>query len=160
MNEIDRLLAEAEARFGPRDPRFTLVGVEYADDGPCIWFPRRYRGREILIILSTEAEFEPDRREFQLRHEAIHLLSPARSAINAEEGLAVSFSEQSGFCRTRTKSYAAARDLAEEMLAADADIVRRVRRDEPSFERWTPNLLTAFGVDPRLAEKLCGRFVQ
>ena len=37
--QLGRMLAKAEDQYGRRDESFTILGVEFRDDGPQIWFP-------------------------------------------------------------------------------------------------------------------------
>jgi hypothetical protein len=90
---FDRLLSEAEERFGPRSralnptvmPRDNVIPEtvqnEMVPDACFVYFAR-------------EAEGDYQRLRFQLAHEAIHVLSGVlkRDALKLEEGFAVWFS--------------------------------------------------------------------
>ncbi len=38
-SRLGQVLDLAEARFGPRDPTFVILGVEFRDGVPQVWFP-------------------------------------------------------------------------------------------------------------------------
>src|SRR5512133_1556486 len=72
--KLGALLSEAEALYGPRDPSWTPIGIEFSEDGPKIWYPGNRR--HISIMLSDKCRTDLKRAQFQLAHEAIHLLAP------------------------------------------------------------------------------------
>src|SRR5688572_13854180 len=51
-SRMGRLLAEAEDEFGPRDPAYTPLGVEFEETGPRVWYPGSRK--HVIIQLSTE----------------------------------------------------------------------------------------------------------
>ena len=87
-------LARAEELAGPRDPSFTILGIEFfgweKDKAqPETWFPG---GRNhIAIRLTRDVANNPQRAIFQLSHEVAHLITPLKKpevANNLEEGFA------------------------------------------------------------------------
>jgi hypothetical protein len=149
-------------RYGPLVRERMLLGIEFGDDHPMVWMCGE---RYVIVKLSENARLEPRRATYQLAHEAVHLLSPLPAGLAPviEEGLAVAFE------REMSKRYAldmhgddaaynAAGDLAEQMLADDSEVVKRIRCEEPTFERWTPQLLERHGVNPGLSRELCVPF--
>jgi len=163
-----RLLREAEARFGPRDRSFTLLGVEFTStDVPQTWFPGA--SDQVIIQLSDQARTEPHRACFQLAHEIIHLLAPISGggAPVIEEGLATLFAdEQAARYRwniaTGMRSYLDAKAAVSALLFLNPDAIRHIRSTRPGFRQFTPELLinAAPAFDPVLATYLCQPFIR
>ena len=91
------MLTIAEHMFGPRDLSYIIVGIEFVDDGPYIWYPLvpgKKDNTDIIIRLSSPAAQNMAQAYFQMAHETVHLLSPSRgqNATNLEEGVACFFS--------------------------------------------------------------------
>ena len=85
-------IREAEQRYLERDHSWTILGVEFGGDRPCVWYP--YNSEFISIKLSLTAASSIDAAIWELAHETIHLLAPTGkpgSATNMEEGLATLF---------------------------------------------------------------------
>ena len=96
-------LQKAEKEFGLRDKRWTILGVEFAAEGPPnIWYPfssrKNINGEPlnfITIQLTKSSANDKKKALFQLAHETIHLLSPnspKHKSTVLEEGLAAYFS--------------------------------------------------------------------
>ena len=98
INEIETLL-------GPRDPKFTYVGLEIDETRgatPKIWFPHTghpeyesgKRSRHIIIRLTESAQSNANVAIWQLAHECVHLIDPWQPEVEdrqtnfLEEGLA------------------------------------------------------------------------
>ena len=98
-------LAEIEKLFGPRDSKFTYVGLEIdttRNAKPRIWFPQTgYPGRQsdkpsqhIVIRLTQSAHSDANIAIWQLAHECVHLIDPwdveveGRQPSVLEEGIA------------------------------------------------------------------------
>jgi hypothetical protein len=95
-SQLHTLVAEAEARFGPREAGWTLLAAGYVTDDVG-YAPRTLvlpDTRLVRIILSENAKGDIIRTRFQLAHGAVHCLAPqARSdTVNIEEGVATLFS--------------------------------------------------------------------
>ncbi|MGF1644344.1 MAG: hypothetical protein ACFCUJ_11910 [Thiotrichales bacterium] len=81
-----------EARIGPRDPGYMLLGVEFVERGSAgIWFPGN---KDHVVIQLTESAMVDEKRAlFQLAHEAFHTVTPVPGSVNVlEEGMATEFS--------------------------------------------------------------------
>ena len=92
-SRMGHILRFVEARYGRRDPGWTLLGVEFTTrDTPQVWYPTFDGiGETIIIQLSRSAATNETQALFQLAHEVVHLLSPAGPGARAsvlEEGLA------------------------------------------------------------------------
>lgn len=85
-------LDAVEARIGPRDPAYVLLGVEFTDgDAAGSWFPNNQN--RVVIQLTRAAMQDEKRALFQLAHEVFHVHAPTRGVVNVlEEGLATEFS--------------------------------------------------------------------
>lgn len=91
-SRLGDMLFHAERMFGKRDKEFTILGIEFNESGPRIWYPKD--NKNIVIQLTPDALNSEAIAYYQLAHESVHLLSPSGEA-NAnvlEEGVAVWFS--------------------------------------------------------------------
>jgi hypothetical protein len=161
-------LAEAEKRFGSRDPTFFYAGHEFIDGNPCTWYPGDRC--HIVIQLGKECLTDFNRAIYQLSHEVIHLLAPTggEPANNLEEGLATWFSED--YCRRATGQtieaglpcYQRASDLVQKMLEEDSACIRLMRQEEPRISRITKQILERHCscLSAEEAEFLLGGFVR
>lgn len=162
---LGELLIEVERRFGPRNKAWTILGIEFGGPTPSIWYPRNCGN--VAIKLSACAAEEPKRAVYQLAHETVHLLHPAgrRRARNLEEGVAECFADEIsrrhnlGFW-SDVPAYIGPRDAVRSLLDADPEVVRRIRSEEPDFNRITVDLLVkhAPDIDRATAEMLCREF--
>ena len=130
-SHLGMLLVKAEHLFGPRNPAFTILGVEFKQGVPQIWFPHN-RGH-VIVQLSVEAMQDPTRALFQLAHECIHLLDPADGGTNnLEEGIATLFQLECiksirADYSTGDVKYDAACSAVEQMLALQPNAARKLR---------------------------------
>jgi hypothetical protein len=148
---LGELLSLAEARYGPRDRSYTLLGVEFCATGPRIWYPGDRR--DVVIQLSLAALESERLALYQLAHECVHLLGPSgtANASNLEEGLAVAFSWFSvehtlgipGESLTDDPAYLAAGQRVRRLLAEDPGLIRRLRNLGSDLWRPRPEDLRA-----------------
>ena len=146
------MLNMAENLFGPRDKSYSILGIEFVDDGPYIWYPcmPKFSGetqdKHIIIKLSSSAKQNMSRACFQMAHETVHLLAPTggQNAKNLEEGVACYFSlyymvkqlnEPNWYYDM--KSYNRALALVKPRIEEDICCVRRLRERQPSFKAMT-----------------------
>ena len=133
-SRLGDMLQLAQELFGPRDTSYTILGIEFVLDDPCI---RYYSDqRQIIIQLDTLAASDASQACYQLAHEVIHLLAPTGFAdgLNLEEGVACYFSsyymrvrlDQPSWCGA-LPSYKRALDLITPRLDADINCIRRLR---------------------------------
>lgn len=169
---VGKMLDLAEDLFGPRDTSFTFLGVEFLNGDPHTWFPNN--NKRIVIQLGESCLREPDRACFQLAHEVVHLLSPVKKneASVLEEGIATSF--QMRFMREHygsigwgvssinltLPSYGKAKEAAEELLSADSDSIKKLRRTQPVISYITSKLICEQypSFDKSIAEQLEAKF--
>ena len=159
------LLHQVEQIYGPRDLNYTLLGVEFNEQGPMLWYPGNRK--HVSIILSAEAAHQPNRALWQLAHETVHLLSPTQSsaALIAEEGLATLFASRVsteyslGFSTDR-QDYREAEEAVSKWLSEFPSAISATRNLEPCMALWTAIILKEAcpGISDQLAERLCERF--
>ena len=174
-------LTEIEKLFGPRDPKFTYVGLEFDtshDAKPRIWFPHTgYPGREtnepsrhVNIRLTGNAQNDANLAIWQLAHECVHLIDPwnieveGRQSTVLEEGLAVWYQNTivQGVSLDDDPSYKVAKSLVEPYMPGLAETIKHLRIrhgvrisaiDDPGL------LLRHFSeMDTKVANDLCQRF--
>lgn len=162
---LSTLLSDAEQMFGPRDMSYTPVGIEFYGDRPQVWYPGT--NKHISIILTDSAREDPAQAIFQLAHEVTHLLSPTggSNAPVIEEGLSALFQQRANEVyklnlHLVAVPYIKATQLANMLLKGQPNIIKQLRRVEPSFHKWTPRFLVSeAGISYELAEKLCEPFI-
>jgi hypothetical protein len=131
-SRLGEMIEYMEAEFGQRDRSWTILGIEFAEDGPQIWFPGDCG--HMIIQLNYSTLVDEVRALFQLAYQCIHLLDPAvfGSATVLEEGLATHFSLQyikqfhSNYSTGDTK-YAAAGGLAAQLLYNSPISIKNLR---------------------------------
>ena len=143
-SRLGDMLHMADHFLGPRDCSYTILGIEFACDGPQIWYPgdRKY----IVIQLSLCAAADMSRACYQMAHETVHLLAPTggQNATNFEEGVACYFAayymkeKLNEFSwRPTLCSYKRALAVITPRLDEDIYCVRRLREHQPSFQDIT-----------------------
>ena len=139
-SRLGDMLHMAEELFGPRDPSYTILGIEFEANGPQIWYPRCRR--HIIIQLSLSAATGISQACYQMAHETVHLLAPSggRNATNFEEGVACYFAAyymkkklNEPSWRPPLPSYIRALEVITPRLDEDIYCVRRLRENQPSF---------------------------
>jgi len=90
---LGQVLETYEARLGPRDDRYRLLGIEFtAEPRPGIRFPDFGTGQRAVIVQLTQgAASDRELALFQLAHEAFHIMAPTKPSepiSYLEEGLA------------------------------------------------------------------------
>ena len=131
-SRLGQMLSMCEKEFGPRDQSFTILGVEFREGVPQVWFPGNCG--QVVVQLGREAMQEPVRALYQLAHECVHLLDPHPGGGNVlEEGTAVRFAQQylasvGRSMRTGDKRYDDASQLVGQLLTVRGDAVKELRR--------------------------------
>jgi hypothetical protein len=147
------ILQEIERIYGPRDMEFTLLGVEFHDGGPCIWYPTAGL-KHIVIRLSCSAADDLSRAIYQLAHECVHLLAPsggARASV-LEEGLATWFSAD--YVKRKldvpfsagNENYTRAAQELEKLFEIRQDAVKALRSACPSFHEMSVETFEQAGL--------------
>lgn len=143
-SRLGHIIRTAESLYGPRNPDFTLLGVEIHGDIPQVWYPGDCG--HVVVQITTSCATDALRAAYQMAHEAIHLLSPSgqRSTNVLEEGLATHFSTRymrehlaAPAWRADVSSYLRAESLVEDLLNRDPDIIRRLRHLRRTFPAMT-----------------------
>jgi len=150
-SQLGNMLQLAQSQFGSRDESYTILGIEFIDDQPRIWYPGDCKN--IVIQLGKLCLLQPGRACFQLAHETIHLLSPTKEQnVNVlEEGLAAYFQvwymnnqyprdwPRPQFDWTKLpSSFEQAKMLVERLLGIDPNAIRRLRE-----QQWRLSQITA-----------------
>ncbi len=148
---------------------YTLLGIDFAPDSVGMWFPGNCR--HIIIHLDMNCLTERKDAYRQMAHECIHLLSPTGKAdANVlEEGLAVFFEQWCmHWCfgkgwwsnKINVPSYADALAKTKQLLAYDADIVKKIRERQPVISAITAEQIMEQRPDVplELAASLTARF--
>jgi hypothetical protein len=164
-SRLGQMLARAEAQFGQRNQSFTILGIEFRDGGPQVWFPGNRD--HVVVQLSLSAMQDLNRAMFQLAHECFHLLDPAAGGSNVlDEGVATHFSlefMQSEFrlqYPTGDPKYDRACALVRRMLSLRGDSARELRRLHGPLRHITaPQIMTICpGLDSQFAQQLIEPF--
>jgi hypothetical protein len=162
------MLCQAESTYGVRDYSYTILGIEFENNAPQIWYPGNCK--HIVIQLTPDTSTDEIKGCYQLAHECIHLLSPSggRNATILEEGLATHFAHQYveqnfAFVMPPTsQSYEIARVLVSQLLAFDADAVKKIRQNQFTISKITSkNILEVVPqFDPSVAQALEQQFAR
>ncbi len=165
-SRLGQMLEMAEQRFGPRDKSYTILGFEFREGLPQIWFPGN--GMNVIVQLDSSSMNDPNLPLFQLAHECIHLLTPVLSANVSvlEEGLATYFSKEymtvhfGGVWLTGDQKYDRAEVLARKLLLFNADAIKTLRELVPVISRASAQdvLKICPSLSPQLAEQLVVTF--
>ena len=149
-SRLGEMLHMAEELFGPRDCSYTILGIEFASDGPQIWYPRNHR--HIIIQLDLSAATNILQACYQMAHETVHLLAPScgRNANNFEEGVACYFAayymkykfNQPNWSPT-LPSYRRALEIIAPRLNEDIGCIRRLRKNQPSFRKMSKEAVSS-----------------
>lgn len=157
---MSKCIVEMEKRYGRRDDRWTLLGVEFCEGVPNIFFPGGNedppRGH-ITIRLGHKTFFDEKRAVYQLAHECVHLLAPVKygEAKVIEEGLATAFSEdiiemwfgeKNKADYTNDQRYRDAASHVRQLLQLEPDAIRHLRGVEPVFSSMTVATFTEAGL--------------
>lgn len=168
-SRLGDILALAEEKYGERDRSYTLLGFEFIDGIPQIWYPRPER-KNIIIQLTQACLTETMRGYYQLAHECVHLLSPTggRRANILEEGLATYFSawymrdhlKMTGWDDSGIPSYRVAQGFTEMLLDLDPNVIKVLRAEQPIISEITADLIVKhYPTFPEsVAQKLCQPF--
>lgn len=154
------MLTELEGRYGPRDKSWTLLGVEFCEHGPDIWYPGGNDSpppKHIAIRLSPAAFRDYKEAMYQLSHECVHLLAPSggKNAPVMEEGLAKLYSMEiierrcghpSGQGYGSASAYDLAAGYVRQLLQIDGNAIRKLRDKEPAFYKMTEATFTEAGL--------------
>lgn len=168
VTRLGDMLTKAEHAYGQRDQSYTLLGIEFREGDPQIWYPGNCG--HIAIQISPDVINNMPMACYQLAHECVHLLSPtgARVANALEEGLATYFAHKyvlEEFGRdvpNSYTSYAEAKNLVAELLAVDSDAVKILRQAETTTSKITAEQITTAypSLNPATAAALAAPFVR
>lgn len=164
------LLADAEEKYGARDPCYCFLGIEFGATGPKVWFPGHRKN--VVIQLGLNSLTSNQCALFELAHECIHLISPcAKSEMSVlEEGLASAFSIDTmehhhgkgwwSNCNNHADYFAAAVHVRS-LLTLDGEIIKKLRQEEPHISSITVEMILRHCplAGEALAQTLSAKFV-
>ena len=147
MQELMRILKEAELLFGPRDTSYQLSIprlTECTSSRSFIFRPLRMT----RVYLSREARTKPWIASLELAHEAVHLLSPGWAPTVLEEGLAEWFAQRYAdrvhglsFERGANPKADAVMRAVSTLLAKNESVIRNLRTRQPVISKIDEKLL-------------------
>jgi len=168
MQELLRILKEAELVFGPRDTSYQLSVPRLTDCASSrTYFLRPLRMTR--IYLSRESRVKPDVASLELAHEAIHVLSPVAlggTLTILEEGLAEWFAQRYvnrvyglSFERGANPKADAVMRAVSKLLAKNELVIKHLRARQPVISRIDEKLLIEVaGIELSQAKFLCTDF--
>jgi hypothetical protein len=150
-----------EALYGPRDTRWTIMGVEYYP----VTGQLSYHGQRIMVRLPLETMDDPIETYHFLAHETVHLLAPNKEteATVLEEGLCEMFAVDHTIkyfgkkIGCQNAKYAHAESLVRKLVAMDdPGVIRKLRAMEPAFRKMRLEHLRSVvpAVDDQFAAEL------
>ena len=147
MQELMRILKEAELLFGPRDTSYQLSVprlTECTSSRTFIFRPLRMA----RIYLSRESRTKPWIASLELAHEAVHVLSPGWAPTVLEEGLAEWFAQRYAdrvhglsFERGVNPKADAVMRAVSTLLAKNESVIRNLRTRQPVISKIDEKLL-------------------
>ena len=147
MQELMRILKEAELLFGPRDTSYQLSVprlTECTSSRSFIFRPLRMA----RIYLSRESRTKPWIASLELAHEAVHVLSPGWAPTVLEEGLAEWFAQRYAdrvhglsFERGVNSKADAVMRAVSTLLAKNESVIRNLRTRQPVISKIDEKLL-------------------
>lgn len=164
---MGQFISEIEALYGARDASWTLLGVEFNEGVPHVFFPSYPTRRQIIIRLGEKAFPSAPFAIYQLAHECVHLLAPVVGGVAPvlEEGLATMFSEDKvkalyplphETIHTNSSKYIDAAFKVRQLLQLEPDAIRLLRAVEPDFYKMTEQTFVDAGLEnapqPLIAE--------
>ena len=165
MQELMRILKEAELLFGPRDSSYQLSVprlTECTSSRSFIFRPLRMT----RIYLSRESRTKPWVASLELAHEAVHVLSPGWPPTVLEEGLAEWFAQRYAdrihglsFERGVNRKADAVMRAVSNLLAKNESVIRNLRTRQPVISKIDEKLLVEVaGIGLSEAKFLCSDF--
>ena len=173
------LINEVETLLGPRDSKFTYVGLEIDETRnatPKIWFPhtghpereRGKRSKHIIIRLTESAHSNANVAIWQLAHQCVHLIDPWQVEVEEqptnylEEGLAAWYQDTIVQGVPQDPPHAQAKSLVAPYMPDLATTIKHIRTQH-KFRISTihdPDLLLRHcpEMDQQDAVELCRRF--
>ena len=149
-SRLGLILKEVEDLLGERDKTWTILGIEFEEGGPYVWYPAN--SRNVLIRLSTQVGGSLREACWELSHEVVHLLSPTGgdSANVLEEGLAVWYSKR--YLLTEFEydhantipAYDAAYQLVKPFMDTNPSLIKEMRKEQKTISLIDENILLKY----------------
>ena len=167
MQELLKILKEAEYLFGPRDTSYQLSTPRVTQCASSrTYFIRPLRLSR--IYLSRDSRVKPWLASLELAHEAIHVLSPAglSGPTILEEGLAEWFAQryvsrvhEMVFERGSNPTADAVMGAVSTLLAKNQSVIKTLRTRQPVISQIDEKLLVEVaGIERNQAKFLCTNF--
>jgi hypothetical protein len=167
MQELLKIIKEAELLFGPRDTSYQLSTPRVTECASSrTYFIRPLRMSR--IYLSRDAKTKPWLASLELAHEAIHVLSPAgfSGLTILEEGLAEWFAQRyvsrvhdMVFERGANPRADAVMQAVSTLLAKNQSVIKTLRTRQPVISKIDEKLLIEVaGIELSQAKFLCTNF--
>ena len=167
MQELLKIIKEAEHLFGPRDTSYQLSTPRVTECASSrTYFIRPLRMSR--IYLSRDAKTKPWLASLELAHEAIHVLSPAGMSgpTILEEGLAEWFAQRyvsrvhdMVFERGSNPRADAVMSAVSTLLAKNQSVIKTLRTRQPVISQIDEKLLVEVaGIERNEAKFLCTSF--
>jgi hypothetical protein len=167
-SRLGEMLVEIESLYGKRDPNWSVLGIEFSEDGPQCWYPGNTNN--VLIQLSNKVEDNLAGACYELSHEAVHLLSPTgkRDENVLEEGLAVYYAKKyiadnfPLYQPIKIESYNEAFSLVKKFLDINPCIIKEVRKEVSTISKIKENILRKYipSISIEDSIKLAEKFVR
>lgn len=159
-SKLSHIIQTAECNYGERDKTYTILGVEFTNNGnPQIWYPGNCK--HIAIQITMNCQNDLNRAVFQVAHEVIHCLSPSggQNANVLEEGLANLFSIE--YCKkfghgnswvSSQQEYTDASKKVKQLLEIDKEIIKKIRTIHKTVSINDKTML--LDINPNIPEEL------
>ena len=166
VSRLGDMLNEAEALFGERDKRYTILGIELANiKQPQIWYPNDCN--HVIIQVTEDCSNNMERAIFQVAHEAIHCLcpNPKKKTTILEEGLATYFSmyytrKRKIYYNIDNLQYQKPYEFCSKLLNYDFELIKKARIIEPDISFISKEILLNIcpKIDHTLLDELTKKF--
>ena len=166
VSRLGDMLNEAEALFGERDKRYTILGIELANiKQPQIWYPNDCN--HVIIQVTEDCSNNMERAIFQVAHEAIHCLcpNPKKKTTILEEGLATYFSmyytrKRKIYYNIDNLQYQKPYEFCSKLLNYDSELIKKARIIEPDISFINKEILLNIcpKIDHTLLDELTKKF--
>ena len=183
--QVHHYMCILEELFGPRDDRFTFVGIGRNSDErnfPQTYFPNGYRDTGCEVEIRIEPQWYDMQHRgmagYQIAHECVHLLDPSKfgSGPMLEEGLAQWFQDEPEYhkhhasiqarsaCYGRVPpphvGYAKARNLVRRCMPQLGPSIKEVRCSGTKLRNIKAEDLLPYlpDIDSRIIDELCAPF--
>ncbi|NQU85783.1 MAG: hypothetical protein HQ541_08490 [Mariniphaga sp.] len=136
---MDKIIVLIEKRYGPLDPSYSLILNFHPGSDPVTQPCKKNKTIKINLpdyVLNTKDLKAINQKKLQFAHEMVHTISPeddTKELTYLEEGMAVVLSEEyANFYSNPPDKYLNARNLTNDLLKFDPEIILKVRTRNPN----------------------------